>query len=117
MTDFTPAKRGWFAVTERTVRGYSLHTGTRVTRRITVGRVISVARDGTVKRVAPCSDSTCDLTPREWDALFLIDPAKLSDPDGFAAECAERQSTEPSKWRPWEDINDVRQTARRYVGG
>lgn len=46
---------------------------------------------------------------------MIIDPARLTDLDGFLAECRDRQSTDPDKWRPFVDLNDVRETARRYA--
>lgn len=114
MSDFTPAKRGFIAVTEKTSFVYMMHTGSHHRRIISVGLVSSVTRDGLVKRVSDLNHGA-SKTPRDWDSLLVLDPAKLSDPEGFIEECRTRQSTDPDKWRPFEDLNDVRATARKYA--
>ncbi len=112
--EFTPAKRGFIAITQKVKRGYSLVTGCYSSLSIAVGTVESVTRDGAVKAVAPASATSAKLTSRDWDEVIILDPAKLADPAGFLAECKARQSTDPDTWRPFESIDDVRQTALKF---
>lgn len=114
MADFTPAKRGFIAITQKVKRGYSLVAGNYSHLSITVGTVESVARDGTVKTVAPAAPTSAPMTKRDWSEILLIDPVALKDPDGFLAECKARQSTDPDTYRPFESIEDVRQTALKF---
>lgn len=114
MTDFTPAKRGFIAITERTTFQYSMLAGSYHRRAVNVGLVESVSRDGVVKRVSDLNGAA-SKTPRDWDTLLVLDPAKLADPDAFLAECKRRQSTDPDKWQPFEDVNAVRALARQFV--
>lgn len=113
MPDFTPAKRGDIAVISKIKRGYSLVAGCYSHLSITVGTVESVARDGTVKRVQP-ADAGCALTPRDWSDIQLIRAGVLADPAGFLAECKARQTPDPATFNPFADLNDVRETARKY---
>jgi hypothetical protein len=108
------AKRDFIAVTQKTRFVYSMIAGSGMRQTTHVGVVESVTRDGTVKRVSSLTNGASE-TPRDWDTITLLDPAKLSDPEGFLAECARRQSTDPDKWQPFEDLNDVRATARKYA--
>ncbi len=108
------AKRGFIAVTQQTRFVYSMLAGSGHRQSTNVGLVESVTRDGTVKRVSNLNHGAAK-TPRDWDTLLLLDPAKLTDPAAFLAECARRQSTDPDKWQPFEDMNDVRALARKYA--
>jgi hypothetical protein len=81
---------------------------------VNVGTVESVSRDGDVKRVADLNNGAAK-TPRDWDRVLVLDPAKLSDPAAFLAECKRRQSTDPDKWEPFADMNEVRELARKYA--
>ncbi|MGY5795215.1 hypothetical protein ACXHXM_34230 len=114
MSDFNPAKRGFIAITLKAKRRRSMLTGMGMYQDITVGTVESTTRDGTVKTVRPASISSAAMTAKDWDEVIILDPDKLSDPAGFLAECQTRQSTDPDKWRPFESVEDVRQTAVRY---
>lgn len=114
MTDFTPAKRGFIAVTQRTSFVYSMLAGSHHRQSTNVGLVESVTREGKVKRVSDLNHGAAK-TPRDWDTLLVLDPAKLADPEGFLAECKRRQSTDPDKWEPFSDMNDVRSLARKYA--
>lgn len=114
MADFTPAKRGFIAVTQRTRFVYSMIAGSGHRQSTNVGLVESVTRDGQVKRVADLNGAA-SKTPRDWDTLLVLDPSKLADPEAFIAECKRRQSTDPDKWEPFTDLNDVRQLARKYA--
>ena len=110
----SPAKRGDFAVTVQTSRAYALHTGVRHVTRITVGKVVSVSREGRIKKVKPFSIG-CDLTPSNWDSIMHIPAAKIRDHVAFAAACEARQSLDADKYNPWSDINDVRATVKRFI--
>lgn len=112
--DFHPAKRGFIAVTQRTRFVYSMIAGSGHRQSTSVGVVESVTREGEVKRVSDLNSGT-PKTPRDWDTIVVLDPAKLTDPEAFLAECARRQSTNPDKWQPFEDLNDVRALARKYA--
>jgi hypothetical protein len=114
MTDNYPAKRGFIAVTQRTRFVYSMIAGSGHRQSTNVGIVESVTRDGTVKRVSDLNGAASH-TPRDWDTLTILDPAKLADPEAFLAECKRRQSTDPDKWEPFADLNDVRSLARKYA--
>ncbi|QXV73538.1 hypothetical protein [Rhizobium phage RHph_X2_30] len=114
MSEFNPAKRGFIAITQKAKRGFSLVAGCYSTLSITVGTVESITRDGTVKTVAPAGDTAAKLTKRDWDEVIILDPAKLADPAGFLAECKARQDANPETWRPFESLDDVRETARKY---
>jgi hypothetical protein len=110
----SPARRGWIAVTEKESFVYSLLTGCHVVRHVEVGTVASVTRSGIVKRVADLCGGA-DRTPRDWDAVTILDTARLARPDAFLAECRDRQSTEFGRYRPFASLDDVRETARRYL--
>lgn len=114
MTDFIPAKRGFIAITERVTFQYSMLAGSHHRRAVNVGLVESVSRDGNVKRVADLNNGA-SKTPRDWDRLLVLDPAKLSDPAAFLTECRRRQSTDPDKWQPFNDVNEVRALARQFA--
>ena len=114
MSDFIPAKRGFVAVTTKMVHRYMMHTGSFMQLTIEVGLVSSVSRDGKVKRVESLNHSGTK-TPRDWDEVTIINPSRFADLAGFLAECKTRQSTAPGEWRPFTDLNDVRETARKYV--
>ena len=114
MSGFTPAARGFIAVTTKMTHRYMMHTGSFMQLTVEVGLVSSVTRDGTVKRVAPLNNGA-DKTPRDWDAIKVIDPSRFADLAGFLAECKTRQSTAPGEFNPFRDLNDVRETARKYV--
>ncbi len=114
MTEFSPAKRGDFVVTVKTSRAYAIHAGIRHVTRITVGEVVSVTREGKIKRVKPFSDG-CDLTPRDWDSAMTIARGKIKQPAAFIAACAARQSLDADKYNPWQDLNDVRATVKAHV--
>lgn len=114
MPDHYAAKRGFIAITERTTFRYSMIAGSHHHRAVNVGIVESVSRDGEVKRVSDLNHAA-SKTPRDWDRVLVLDPAKLSDPDAFLAECKRRQSTDPDKWQPFEDVNEVRAIARQFA--
>ncbi len=114
MSDFTPAKRDFIAILLKTKTRRSMITGMGKYQEVTVGTVDSVSRDGTVKTVRPATISNAVLKPKDWDEVIILDPAKLADSEGFLAECRTRQSTDADKWRPFEDVEDVRLTAQRF---
>lgn len=114
MTDFTPAKRGFIAIAQRVKTGYSLYAGCYSSLSVTVGTVESITRDGAVKSVAPASATAAKLTKRDWDSITILDPARLADPAGFLAECRKRQTPSPETYKPFEDLNAVRELARAY---
>lgn len=113
MGEFVPAKRGMIAILSKQSSGYSLVAGCFSTLTITVGTVESVTRDGMAKRVKP-ADRDIVKTPRDWDSMLLLDPAVLTDPAAFLAECKIRQTPDPGTYRPFADMNDVRETARKW---
>lgn len=108
------AKRGFIAIACKS--GMQWHTGKPTSGlRVTVGTVDSVTRDGDVKTVAPCGGGVLLRNDRrDWDQVYLVDPATLADPAGFLAECADRQTPSLNTWRPFAGLDDVRETAREY---
>lgn len=113
-TDFIPARRGFIAITQKTSFVYRIHTGSYHQQQTEVGLVESVTREGEVKRISNLNNGAAK-TPRDWDTLTILDPAKLADAEGFLAECTKRQSTDPEKRAPFADLNDVRSLARKYA--
>lgn len=109
-----PAKRGFIAVTQRTRFVYSMIAGSGHRQSTSVGLVESVTREGKVKRISDLNGGAAK-TPRDWDTIVVLDPAKLADPEAFLAECKRRQSTNPGDWEPFVDLNDVRALARKYA--
>lgn len=114
MSDFVPAARGFVAVTTKMTHRYMMHTGSFMQLTVEVGLVSSVSREGKVKRIASLNNGA-DKTPSDWDEMLIINPNRFADLAGFLAECKSRQSTAPDEWRPFADLNDVRETARKYV--
>lgn len=114
MPDFVPARRGFIAVTQKTTFHYSMLAGSGLRQSTHVGIVESITREGEVKRVSNLNGGASE-TPRDWDTIIILDPARLADAEGFLAECKRRQSTDPDKWEPFADLNDVRETARKYL--
>ncbi|MGZ2448486.1 hypothetical protein ACVIRO_001240 [Rhizobium ruizarguesonis] len=114
MTDFHPAKRGFIAITTKAKRSNSMLTGMGLYLDVKVGTVDSVTRDGTVKAVRPATLGNAVMKPSEWDEVIILDPAKLKDADGFLDECRKRQTPDPDTWRPFESVEDVRQTAVQF---
>ena len=114
MSDFIPAERGFVAVTTKMTHRYMMHTGSFMQLTVEVGLVSSVSREGKIKRIESLNNGA-DKTPRDWDEVLTIMPHRFTDLAGFLAECKSRQSTAPGEYNPFRDLNDVRETARKYV--
>lgn len=108
------AKRGDFAVCTKS--GYvasNVGAGYSATS-FTVGVVVSVTRDGIVKRVKPFTIG-CDMVARDWNSIDLIPANRITDKAGFEAECRKRQSLDADCYDPWHDISDICTTARKFT--